>query len=100
MARLQRPQNFTVAVTTTPAALSATENNVTSFIIQAPVTNTDFIKVGNSSSQVFQIAPGRDLEVNGDNLDLGTSGYVDLKEWFVSSVSGAQSANILYLERF
>jgi len=100
MARLQQPQNFTVAVNTTATPLTASEHNVTSFIIQAPVSNTDFIKVGNSSLQVFQIAPGRDLEVNGDNLDLGTSGYVNLNEWFVSSVSGTQSANILYLERF
>lgn len=100
MARKQVQKSIPLAFSTTPVQISAVTLNVTSYIIQAPVTNTDFISVGGADGQIFQIAPGRDLEIHGDNLDLGTGAYVDLSECYVKSVSGAQTANVLYLERF
>lgn len=101
MARLQVIQTFQVSgITTTPKQISNTTLNVTSFIIQNPASSTDFIKVGNLSGQFFQIAAGRDLAIQGDSLDNGTNAYLDLSTWYVSSVSGTQTANVNYLERF
>ena len=62
--------------------------------------NADFIKIGNSTGQFFEIAPGNDLAVHGDALDNGTYAYVDLQDWYVVAVSGNQTGNILYLERY
>lgn len=101
MAREQIPQGFDIGTfTTTAVQLSATEKLVTSFIVQAPITNTDFIKIGNAAGQFFNIAPGKDFEVNGDNLDNGTTAYTDLAKWYVIAVSGNQDANVVYLERY
>ena len=101
MAREQIPNQFQLnPVTTTPQPLSVTSLLVTSFIIQGPLSNTDFIILGSVTGQFQQIAPGRDLAVNGDNLDNGTTGYVDLSKWYVASVSGNQVANVTYLERY
>lgn len=101
MARKQLPKNIDLgSITTTPKQLSVTEIQTTSFIIQAPEGNTDFIRIGNSSNQYYELAPGDTLEVHGDNLDNGTSGFLDLREWYVVAVSGTQAGNILYLERY
>lgn len=101
MARLQTPQVINLAgVSTTPVQISSTEVLTTSFIVQNPLTSTDFLKLGNNVGQFFQIAPGRDFEVNGDNLDVGASAYLNLQNWYVVAVSGTQSVNIIYLERF
>lgn len=85
--------------TTTAVQLSATSILTTSFIIQCPSSNSDFVKIGNALGQTFQIAPGKDLAVRGDALDVGTNSYVDLSKWFVSAQSGSQSVNIMYLDR-
>lgn len=101
MARKQLPKNIDLGVfTTTPAQLSATEILCTSFIIQAPEGNTDYVKLGNSSGQFYEIAPGRDLAVHGDALDNGTFAYMDLRDWYVAANSGSQTGNVLYLERY
>ena len=101
MARLQEPRNIDLGnFTTTAVQISATQILTTSFIIQAPVGNTDFIKLGNALGQFFIIAPGKDFQVEGDKLDNGTSAYVDLSQWYVIAVSGIQTANVVYLERF
>ncbi len=100
MARLQSPIPIPLTVNTTPSKIFATELKVTSFIIQNPITSSDYIRIGNAAAQYFYIAPGRDLEVNGDNLDNGTTAYMNLAEWYVVSVSGTQTVNVLYLEKF
>lgn len=101
MARRQLPRSFqVVGIDAIGKPLSATKLLATSFIIQSPISNTDFVVVGNGLETFFEIAPGKDLEVHGDNLDNGTSGYLDLNEWFVKAVGGVQKVNILYLERF
>ena len=101
MARKQLPKNIDLgSLSTTPSQISATEILCTSFIIQAPEGNTDFIKIGNSAGQFYQIAPGRDLAVHGDALDNGTFAYVDLRDWYVVAMSGSQGGNVLYLERY
>lgn len=101
MARKQLPQNIDLGVfTTTAVQLSATSILCTSFIVQAPEGNTDFILIGNNTGQYYQIAPGRDLAVHGDALDNGTFAYVDLSDWYVVAASGNQTGNVLYLERY
>lgn len=101
MARLQTPQNISLTgISTTPVQFSAVSLNVVSFVIQSPAGNNDFIKIGNATGQLFQIAPGKDLAVQGDALDNGTDAYLDLSQWYVVAVSGVQTADILYLERY
>ena len=101
MARKQTPQQFLISpVDTTPQPLSVTEILCTSILVQNPISSTDYIRVGNSSTQLFEIAPGKELSIWGDNLDNGTSAYTDLNEWYVVAASGSQSAVITYLEGF
>ena len=101
MAREQIPVSISVGpFTTTPVQLSATPLKVTSFIIQNPASASDFIIVGNNTMQTFFIAPGKDIAINGDNLDVGTSAYMDLTNWYVVANAGIQNCNILYLERY
>lgn len=97
MAREQVLQQINLSMSTTPVQFSASVLLVTSFIIQAPYSNTDFLKIGNAAGQSFQLAPGKDLEVNGDNLDNGTTAYMDLSKWYVVATSGTQAADISYL---
>ena len=101
MPRLQLPKtiNFS-AVAGLPAPISSTELKVTSFIIQNRLSNSDFILVGDLTGQSFQIAPGKDLAVNGDNLDNGTTAFMNLQDWYVDALSGTQVVDILYLERY
>lgn len=101
MAREQLPIAFSVGpFTTTAVQISATELKVTSFIIQNPSTASDFIILGNNTMQTFFIAPGKDLAINGDNLDIGTSAYMNLENWYVVANAGIQNCNVLYLERY
>lgn len=101
MARLQRPVVIDLGViNTTPKQISATTINCTSFIVQAPQGNTDFIRIGNSAGQLFELAPGKELSPYGDNLDVGATAYLDLSDWYVVSASGNQTGNVIYLERF
>lgn len=101
MARQQLPIVLNVGpVTTTPKQISLTQILMTSFIVQAPIGNSDYIKLGSSSGQFYEIAPGRDISVNGDNLDNGTTAYMNLQDWYIVSVSGSQDCNVVYLERF
>lgn len=99
MARLQTPQILSMpGLTTSPVKVSTTEIICTSFIVQNPQSNTDFIVLGNVSGQIYQIAPGKDLAVRGDNLDNGTSAYFNLQDWYIKAESGTQSANILWTD--
>ena len=101
MARLQVPRIIDLGViNTTPKQISAAEINITSFILQAPEGNTDFIRVGSSTGQIYELGPGDNISVHGDALDNGTYGYVNLQQWYVVAVSGNQTGNVLYLERF
>lgn len=101
MARLQVPKTIALSgLTTTPQAISGSQLNVTSFIVQCPSSNADFIVLGDVSGQSLQIAPGHELAINGDNLDNGTTGYLNLNQWFLKSMSGVLNANIMYLERY
>lgn len=101
MARLQVPQVIDLGVVnTTPKQISVTELNITSFILQAPEGNTDFIRLGNSTGQLYELGPGDTLAVHGDALDNGTYAYMNMQQWYVVAVSGTQTGNVLYLERF
>lgn len=101
MARLQVPQQISLGpFTTTPVQISAVEILCTSFIVQNEPTGSDFIRIGNALGQIHSIAPGKDLTVYGDNLDNGTTAYLNLSEWYVVAESGNQNANVTYLERF
>lgn len=101
MARQQFVTSLDISpVTTTPKQISVTELKVTSFIVQNPISNTDYIKVGDSVAQMFEVAPGKDLEINGDGLDNGTFGYIDLSTVYVVAVGGSQTCSVTYLEGF
>ena len=98
MARQQTPQQFLITpVDTTPQAFSGTEILCTSVLVQNPISSTDYIRVGYRTTQLFEIAPGKELSIWGDNLDNGTSAYTDLQDWFIVAASGSQSAVITYL---
>ena len=101
MARRQVQRQITGSSTSPVAAqISATEILTTSFIVQNPPTNTDFIRLGNVTGQVFYIAPGKELAVRGDNLDNGTSAYVNLADFYILAESATQDFVVLYLEGF
>lgn len=102
MAREQALQTIQILnITDTPVRISSTKRLVTSFLIQNPLENAEFLMIGNSENQFFELAPGNDLELNGDGLDHGTTAYVDLHHWFIRSKSVEPiSANILILKGF
>lgn len=101
MAREQVPHTISIHGIVTDTPLSTIKYLTTSFIIQAPLDNTDFLLIGNKNNQFFEIAPGNDLSIEGDKLDHGTQSYFDLSNWYVKSKTGqALTCNVLILERF
>lgn len=98
MARKQRLQTFQLTgVSTTAQPLSVTSIEATSVIIQNPLANSDDILVGDRHGQFFRVYPGKDLEIHGDNLDHGTSGYLELTQIYVKINSGSGDVNIQYM---
>lgn len=86
MPRIQSLSTYTnklVAAAATPEVLYASSKKVSSVIIQALSTNTDFIYIGNSSNQTFALAPGKSIEIHGDGLDHGTSAWFDINEIYI-----------------
>lgn len=100
MARKQNVKSILINADNNLQNISPTELLVTSFIIQCPIANTDFVVVGGDDGQIFEIAPGKDLSINGDGLDHGTFAYINLQEVFVRALSGNQIAHITYLQNF
>lgn len=98
MARKQRVQTLQlIGVTTTPQPLSIGVIEATSVIIQNPLSSSDDIVIGDASNQFFRVYPGKDIEIHGDNLDHGTSGYVDLSQIYVKFNSGSGNINIQFM---
>ena len=87
----------TIALAATPEVIVASQIFVKSVVIQALVTNTDFLYIGDSTRQLFALSPGRSLTIQGDNMDNGTSGKVDLNTiWAKVNVNG-EGLNFVYL---
>lgn len=85
-------------VTTTAVPLSATAVQATSVLIQNPLSSADDIIVGNAAGQYQHIYPGKDLEIRGDNLDHGTSAWLDLSTIYVKFQSGTGTVVYSYLD--
>ena len=100
MARIQDLKQIILNVTTSPIQLSNIYLEATSVIIQNPQSNADFLKVGNSLGQEFFIAPGKDLQIRGDNLDHGTSAFLDLSKIYLRMNSGTGTINASYLDKW
>jgi hypothetical protein len=75
--------NKTVASSLVPEKMIATQTFVKSFIVESLVGNTDYVYIGDATNQTVAIAPGKALTVNGDNMDNGTSGKIDLSTVYV-----------------
>jgi hypothetical protein len=63
-------QSFDVNVTTSPAAINSDSLQRASVTLLADTNNTDVIKIGNNSGQVFPLVPGAALVKQNIQLNL------------------------------
>lgn len=101
MSRMQKLTAGTTINLTVPGPavpLSATSLKVKSVIIQAKVSNADFVFVGDSVAQLQALEPRRSLKIWGDNLDHGTAALIDLAEIYVSGLINGDGVTFTYLE--
>lgn len=97
MARAQVLTSGTTRTGTGATVLSLTSIKCTSVIIQALTTNSDIVKIGDVTGQLFSLQPGQSLEINGDSLDHGVDGYVDLSLIYFNPVVGGEGVTTTYL---
>lgn len=88
---------LTIASSATPQQLSVTQIFVKSFLIQALPTNTDFVYWGDLTRQNMPLSPGKGIEVNGDAMDQGTTGKIDLSTIYVKSNVNGEGVSFTYL---
>ena len=70
-----------------------------SVLIQSKTTNSDLIYILDSNGNVaHSLEPGNSVEINGDNLDNGTGGYLDLREIFLDAEVNGSKAIACYLD--
>lgn len=101
MSRIQKLRSGSVVPVPTPGTpvpLSLTTLYVKSVIIQAGVSNTGFVYVGDATAQVQALEPRRSLKIWGDNLDNGTGAKINLAEVYVNADVGGESVTYTYLE--
>lgn len=103
MPRKQTPQtlaNKTVAAPATPEALTASTTLVGSFLVQALSTNTDFVYIGDSAAQNYALAPGKGVEIHGDNLDHGTGAILDISQFYCRVLVAGNGVSIFSLSNY
>ena len=101
MARTQEFKAYstkTVALAGTAEQLTATEKFVKSFAVQGLPTNTDYVYIGDINGQNFAIAPGKSITINGDNMDNGTSGKIDLSTVYIDVLVNGEGVAYVALE--
>lgn len=100
---MSRTQIFTtggvinVASSLTPQRLSAVDLYVKSVVIQGLTSNTDFVFIGDSLSQVIALEPRRNAVIWGDNMDNGTAAKINLKDVFVRCLVNGEGVAFSYL---
>ncbi len=68
-----------------------------SVIVQSDPANTDYVLIGNASTQTMAISPSQAYIIDADALDLGGGGKIDLSTIRVKSATSAQKVNWSYL---
>lgn len=102
MSRLQiltANNQVNVAIAGTAVPLVGTSTYVKSVVIQARPSNTDFVQIGDSANQNFSLAPGKSVEIHGDNMDNGTSAKLDLNSIYVNALVNGEGVYFMYLDR-
>lgn len=86
-----------VALTNVAAALNGGVSLIIkSVIIQAASSNAGVVTVGDSSNQVIELAAGRGLTMQGDEMDFGGTGQFNLASVFVkSSAASGDKVNVI-----
>lgn len=87
-----------VAASATPEKIYAVEKLCSSIVIQALATNTDFIYVGDATSQNFALAPGKSVEIHGDNLDHGGSSWLDISTIYIRVAVNGEGVSFMTLD--
>lgn len=87
-----------VAAAATPETLVTSQLFVKSVVLQGLVTNTDFVYIGDATAQNFALAPGKSLEIHGDNLDNGTGAKLDLNTLFIKVNVNGEGVSFAYLD--
>lgn len=94
---LKAYSNKTVALAATPEALTATSEYVKSVTIQGLATNTDFVYVGDSTGQLYAVAPGKSICIHGDGLDYGGFGEIDISLIWIRVLVNGEGVSYLAL---
>lgn len=89
-----------VAAAATPEKIQNTSKNVCSIVIQALATNTDFIYWGDASNQNFALAPGKSIEIHGDNLDHGASAFLDISTIYIRVSVNGEGVSYVTLDQY
>lgn len=97
MARQQIVTSGATRTGTGATVLSVSSIKCTSVIIQALVGNSDFVAIGDVTSQLFRLSPGQSIEINGDSLDHGVDGYIDLSQIYFNPVVAGEGVTYTYL---
>lgn len=87
----------TIALAVTPEQVITTQTFVKSFFIQAAVTNTDYVYVGDVNNQNISLGPGQNVQIDADALDLGGGGKLDLSLVYVRTAVNGGKVNWAYL---
>lgn len=98
--RLQSLVSIGVMTTTAGVAtpLSVTDLYVKSVIIQALDSNTDFVQIGDATTQSHDIEPRRSLVIYGDPLDNGTGAQINLATIYFDVLVNGEGISVMYLE--
>ncbi|MEO8839792.1 MAG: hypothetical protein ABI351_13910 [Herbaspirillum sp.] len=67
---------------------------VKSVLIMAPLTNVDFVYIGDSLTQNIPLAPGKSCELTGDNYDVGASARYDLSIIYIRALSDGDKVSV------
>lgn len=81
----------------TPVPLASSPTFATCFYIEAKITNTDFIKVGNATRQLHNLAPGEFIQFEMDKLDHGTQAVMDAREIYIDALVSGEGVVWSYL---
>ena len=93
MARIQRiiqSAEITLANPGDSVPLTPDETFTKSFLIQASIENTDYLKIGDANSRNISLAPGQFYSYEPDALDHGGGGKIDLSRVFVETIAAGQ----------
>lgn len=86
------PHEESIAVTATPAKVKATSTKVLWALIRADSSNSQNVLLGIDSGVMDQVlVPGQTFQL----APLGAALH-DLNDWYIASVSGSQTAAVIY----